>query len=661
MIPLVVNTAETMVKIRVITVKDYSEKTLKSLHKIGVLHVEQSTELKPVDRAAIEHERGEVSQLLTYVDSVLSRLPEGEKVSPAEDTEVIYTRPFSELNDEVVPLYTRLTNLRQRTIEPGEELKQLTELKKYLEPFAQQTDLRLRDLDFSGRYLFSRILVLDSEKYESLHNQIGSYVLESMANTVENETVCYVIGKIEDQKTVESLVTETGGRILPVPEENLSLRKFLELSEDRIRNLERELAVFNEELVRETSQNLERLVLLSEVLSAENERLLVLERASEAKYVTLIEGWIPEGSIEPALSELRDQIDYIFIDTRQPEPSEEPPTKMKNIRGFKPFEVVVNLFGTPKYREWDPTPIVAYSFALFFGLMVGDVVYALGIILLGRFLLRLFADDPESDGFKLFQRLIYISGGVALVIGLLTGTYLGDAVTFFGVESIALVDGIKQTLQNPISFVVLALFIGLVHVNMAHILALIRGIRNKGIVLNKVGILVFQLFGIPYLLHTLLNADIPLLNAEIYPILAYCMLAGIILIIVGCIIQRGGLGGILWLFDLTGILGDVMSYARLAGVGLATFYLASTFNMLAELFSEMIPGVAGAILGSIIGIVILVFGHVINVVLSVITGFIHSLRLCFVEFLFKFYEGGGRTYSPFKLRTKTSLVVTERA
>jgi V/A-type H+-transporting ATPase subunit I len=128
--------------------------------------------------------------------------------------------------------------------------------------------------------------------------------------------------------------------------------------------------------------------------------------------------------------------------------------------------------------------------------------------------------------------------------------------------------------------------------------------------------------------------------------------------------QSGGLGGILWIFDMTGVLGDVMSYSRLAGVGLATFYLASSFNILSnvmsDLLSGMIPGVVGAVLGTILAIGVLIFGHVINVLLGTITGFIHSLRLCFVEFLFKFYEGGGREYTPFKLRKRPSVLVGEK-
>jgi len=249
MIPLVVNTPEAMVKIRAVTMRDYSEKTLKALHRVGVLHVEQSEELKPVDRAAIEHERGEVSQLLSSVDNVLGYLPKEEKVSLAERAEVIYTRPFSELNDEVVPLCTRLTNLQQKTATPSQELKQLTELKRYLEPLAQQTDLSLRELGFSGHYLFSRVFLLPSEVYESLHHQLKDYLLGSIVTAIENETIFYGVGKVEDQKTIESLVTEAGGKVLQIPDEELTLGKFLEASKNRIHNLEQELAKLYQELL----------------------------------------------------------------------------------------------------------------------------------------------------------------------------------------------------------------------------------------------------------------------------------------------------------------------------------------------------------------------------------------------------------------------------
>ncbi|GAI17127.1 unnamed protein product, partial [marine sediment metagenome] len=270
----------------------------------------------------------------------------------------------------------------------------------------------------------------------------------------------------------------------------------------------------------------------------------------------------------------------------------------------------------------------------------------------------------ESEGFKLFQRIFYISCGVALIVGLLTGTYLGDFHQFFGIESLALAKGVENLLGDSLSFIVFGIIIGLVHVNIAHVIALIKGIKagNKAVILGKTGLFILQIAGIPWVIH-FLGIDILLLNAQIYPILLYIMLLGILLIIVSFIMQQGAfLGSILWLFDVTGLLGDIMSYCRLAGVGLATYYLAMTFNMMSGLIAGMMPaGMMRLVLGTLIAIVVLLFGHVLNLLLSAICCFVHSLRLCFVEFLFKFYEGGGREYSPFRLRKRALVPVKGKA
>jgi V/A-type H+-transporting ATPase subunit I len=405
---------------------------------------------------------------------------------------------------------------------------------------------------------------------------------------------------------------------------------------------------------------LEKLVLFREALSAEAERLAVLSKASEAEYVTLVEGWVPENDIEGPISELREKIGYVYIDTRRPGTAEEPPTKMRNATAVKPFEVIVNLFGTPKYREWDPTPIIAYFFAIFFGIMLGDVVYSALLIVFARLGLRLLVDDPQTEGFKLFQKIIYISGGVGLVIGLLTGSYLGNFYQFFGIESLVLSQGIHRLFSDPVSFIQFSIVMGLVHVNIAHLLALIRGIKEtqKAVVPNKIGLFMLQIGAIPLIMAYILGFDIPWLTGQIPIILMSVAIIGLVLIIVSSFMEKGAfLGGIFWLFDVTGILGDVMSYARLAGVGLATYYLAYCFNLIADLLRGMMPaGIVQVILGTLLFILVLLLGHVLNLALSAITCFVHSLRLCFVEFLFKFFEGGGRAYSPFRLKARPEFV-----
>jgi V/A-type H+-transporting ATPase subunit I len=653
---LIVNTPDPMVKVRVMIPKDYSTETLKTLHRAGVLHVEESEELKPVDKEAIEQERREVGELLTSINDVLAYVPKGEPVSLGEDVEVIYNRPLSEIDSEVRTLCTKLSNMHQRATKLNDEVKELTELGKYLSSLGQQTDIRLKDLDFSGSYLFSRVFVFPSELFETLYPKFKDYLLENIITAVENETVLYAIAKAEDQETIEYVVRDGGGKVLQIPQKNLTLREFLEAIEGDTHNLEEELARLRAEIESRTRENLKTLILFREALSGETERLAVLAKASEAKYVRLIEGWVPENNVEAAISELRENIIYVFIDTRKPEQTEEPPTRMRNATALKPFEVIVNLFGTPKYKEWDPTPVIAYSFAFFFGIMLGDVVYAALLMLFASFGLRLLTDNPQSEGFKLFQRIIYVSGGVGLVIGLLTGSYLGNFYTFFGIESLALAKVIQHWLSDPVYFIGFSLIIGLVHVNTAHVLAFIKGRREgqKAIVPNKAGLFLLEIGAIPYIMHRILGMSLPLLTEPMYSILLYVAILGVVLIVASSFMEKGAfLGSIFWLFDITGILGDVMSYARLAGVGLATYYLAYCFNLMARLLYGMVPaGVVQLILGSLIFIVVLLAGHILNLALSGITCFVHSLRLCFVEFLFKFYEGGGRPYSPFRLRTR---------
>jgi len=659
--PLIVSNADPMVKIRVIVVKDYVEKALKTLHEIGTLHVEKSEELSQIDRGIIEQGRKLCEELLTFTNDMLSYIPREEVQSAAldDDITVMYTRPFSELEKEVNELYNSFSDLHKKSISLSEEIKKLTDIKKYLDAISAIADLNLLDLSFSGRHLSSRTFAVSGETYESLAGRLKQYVLTDALAYVGDEIVLYLVTHTETIKDVETLVTDSGGRIVNIPNEDVSIAEFLHVTNNKIKSLEAEESKLRGILHDKVKENLKKLVLTRGCLIAEHERFLVLEKATEAKYVTLIEGWIPEASTDVVFSGIKNVIENVYIDSRKPTKDEVPPTKQTNMKGVKPFQVIVGLFGTPGYREWDPTPLVAYSFAFFYSLMFADVIYGIALVLVAKFAINKFVDNPNTDGVKMFRNILYICGIGSIITGALSGSYLGDIYLFFGIKSMALVPAVENIFTNAIYFILLAICIGVIHINIAHILGLIKGIKQRsiGIILNKCGLFIIQIFGIPLIIKMIMKMTFSWFN---YDSALIGIIIGVVFIVTSTIIQSKGFGAILWLFDITGLLGDIVSYARLAGVGLASYYLASCFNLMARLFSDMIPGTAGVIIGGILMIVILVVGHFLSLFVGVLGGFIHSMRLCFIEFLLKFYDGSGRAYSPFKLKSKATALLAEK-
>jgi len=661
----IVNTPEPMVRMRVVTTRDRTSQTLNVLQRVGVLHAEESTELQPIDREAIEKERRRVSELLTSIQDVLNYASVDEMVKVKQEVDVYLTRPLEEIGEETTRLCTKLGAMHQRAEKLRQEKEQLEEAKTAVVGLASRLDLTTADLNFTGQHLFSRLIALPRESYLAVGTQLEQMVLTYVAVEAEEWTYVHVIAKTDNANAVDAFVADNGGRYLQIPGGGVALTEFAAKADEEAGRIESELSKLRAEITAATSERLEDLVLLREALFAENERLAVLEKACEAQYVTLIEGWVPESAVQTAIGDLKEEISYTYIETREAKQEEEPPTKMRNPKALRPFEVVVNLFGTPKYREWDPTPIIAYSFAFFYGVMLGDAIYGALLILLTRFVLPKLVDDPQTEGFCLFRTLLYISASVAVIMGVLTGTYLGDFfVRFFGAPNLALSQAVQHVYLDTMTFIVVSLAIGLIHVNIGHTLMLIRGIKEKQkhLVIGRVGLFILQIAGIPWMMH-FIGSDLLPLAESTYSILLYIVLFSVALIVIASLMEKGPfLGSIFWIFDITGILGDVMSYARLAGVGLATYFLAYCFNLMSELVANMLPaGIIRIVLGTLVMIIILLFGHVLNLVLSSITCFVHSLRLCFVEFLFKFYEGGGRPYRPLRLRKREVIPVRAKA
>ena len=359
--------------------------------------------------------------------------------------------------------------------------------------------------------------------------------------------------------------------------------------------------------------------------------------------VLLMEGWIPIGCEE----EVRKNLDQssVYYEIREAVKGDNVPIKLKNNWFNKLYEVLTGMYGMPEYSEFDPTPLIAPFFSLFFAFCVGDAGYGLMLILLGMFLKKKM---PSMRG---MMNLVISLGVFTLIIGAIFGTCFGVAL----IDQSWVPDSMKQFMiagkipgTNYDKQMVLALIIGIIHISVALFIkatvATVRfGFKNC---LSDWGWFVVVVGSV--ITGTLLFLNI--IPAEVSK-WTFIVIGGIGAIGIYLLndLHRNvfvNIGAGLWgTYNMaSGLMGDTLSYMRLYALGLAGAMLGAVFNDLAL----MAGGSVGGVIGWIICGIILVFGHTLNIAMSCLSAFVHPLRLNFVEYFKNAgYDGTGVTYNPF--------------
>jgi len=636
-----------MKKVIVASPLEYSEKTIEVLQEAGVVDVSRVEEKKLISEyETLQRLREEINALITRVKNI--------NVTVELTAYELANLKIDNIKKDVASIYAKIHQMNT-------ELKSLMELEEELAKFNEiilklPRETPTRNLYYRGRRVSSILVSCRKDVVELITKP---ELVKSHTSYIINEESIAIIALVETSKLDEFINNARNinawipsGKIIEYIEKTSSLSELWEV-------VSRELEIVREKIHElETSINSvikDNIVILGKYLlyiDNQLQKYTVIGKLKNLKHITVLTGWIPEEKIS-SLTRLLSGIDIpVYYELRDPEPGDEPPTLMKNAPVLKFYQVITRLYGVPRYYEWDPTPLLAYSFALFFALMNADFGYALAGILAAYLLLDKLVVDKESHVYKEFKGTLIVSNIIALVLGLLTGTVFGNLLDILGVNPPVLI----TSLTSPLEFIKLSLIIGLIHVNIAHVLATIKSIKegNVGGLLIEVGLFISQIFGIPYLLKAFFNYNIPVIGSLPMNTLLYATLTGVVLIIIGSLKTMRFLGLLMWIFQITGVLGDVMSYVRLAGVGLATYYMAMIFNYtITSLISYL--STYHIVLGLIVGIPIAFIAHLLVFVLAELGAFIHSLRLCMLEFLTKFYEGNGYEYNPFRVVSKTVI------
>lgn len=654
---IIVNRPVPMLKVDIIIPKWYVEKATNLLHKAGVVHVTKQG--KGIRDYLSQYNRAK--RILTIINTIFEKA-KGRILRVSVTRLELEEITLDKIEDEINKLKIELDGLEDKIKSLEEDRKLITDTISILSYLPH--NVYVQNLEYSGKYLFGLTVYGKRESILKFLKELN--LTPYYLGYIGDRGIAILITHIDRKKEVLEAISTFSLKILKISNildkyeiETEKVGELLNYLKVRLKEINEDINDTRKKFSKKLEESIEYLgkymVILENIVS----RLETILKSYPSKYMVVLSGWVPKRKVTAVERILRENNIPFYLEVREPIKGEdEPPTLLENPPIIRWYEPIVKFLGIPRYWEWDPTPIIAYSFTLFFGMMLGDMGYAIAIILATLFILDKFVADKENRDYVYFKRLLIVSSIVGFIIGALSGSFLGDTLAITGVKY-----SITNVFSNPVKFLVLAIIIGLVHVNISHILTLIRAIKEKetGTVLEETGLFIAQIFGIPYVLYTMLNTPVPGIPEDMYTYLLYGALAGVLIIIVGAVKNLGFLGGLMWLFSLTGLLGDVLSYSRLAGVGMATMYLAASFNKMALMaydgLTEMLSPTLGMIVGAVVALMIAFLGHILNTALSALGGFVHSLRLCFVEFLSKFYEGTGYPFEPLRVIIKKNIVI----
>ena len=375
------------------------------------------------------------------------------------------------------------------------------------------------------------------------------------------------------------------------------------------------------------------------------------ERLAEGSIV-MMEGWVPVEND----AEVRKMLDEsgVYYEIRPAEKEDNAPIKLKNGKISRAFEMLTKMYGMPDYGEFDPTPLLAPFYALFFGMCVGDAGYGLLLVILGFYLKKKLSKSMAG-----LMNLLITLGAATTVVGALFNTFFGAALTDWNLPEWmnSLIISGKWDGTAYDKTMVIALLVGMFHICFAMVVKAIGstiryGFKNS---LSAWGWLL--LVGGSVTVATLNYLGV--LDLETSK-MAYMGIGGVSAVGIFILndIRRNvfmNVGAGLWdTYNMaTGLMGDLLSYLRLYALGLAGGMLGGVFNDLGMQLRDALGGFLFGIPGWICFALIFVAGHGLNIALSCLSGYVHSIRLTFVEYFKNSgYDGKGVEYNPFSSKKK---------
>ena len=640
---------EKMKRLRLVAVKSEKEALLKELMLLGCVQITEPKE--PVqdteearafskETAGFDECRAEYDKLLEGLELINKYAPEKKGMfTPKPEASAQSVVDESSLRENL-SLAEKLFGLDERIKRIAAEESRVSGLIEMLRPW-EKLDLPFEVSETKTCFVMPGVLPV-TVNLDALEAELYSAESESQIIKISSDREQYyllLIAMKENRNEVLETVRRFGFSRPSVADLKGTAAENVSSLSEKLKELGTEKVELTDQIVSSASSR-ETLELCADRLLTKTGRAENTERLLYTEATINFEGWVP-AVMEKQLGNVLSNFDCAW-ETAVPTEEEIPdvPVKLRNNAFSSPYSMLTEMYSMPAYNGIDPNPFLMLFFSMFFGIIIADLGYGT-LIFLGGLLYKIKA-KPKGVQARA-PGLLMICGVSCAVFGVLSGSFFGDATAkiagMYGqtVSIPALID----PLNNPLQVLIGALVLGFIQ--------LIIGTAINGYMLIRDGQWLDAVLDVGSL--WLFFGGIAL---GAMGVTWYVAIAGAVMIVLTQGRSSPSIGGkigngIFSLYSVaSGWFGDVLSYCRLMALMLAGAVIGSVFNTL------------GTMTGNLVGFALLfLIGHSLNLALSLIGAFVHSLRLQYLEFFGKFYREGGKPYQPLAIKTNYFNIIEE--